>query len=431
MKTICSVIIIILSWIIYYVCCTWILEIRWNGMLNKIVYGIYVCLSIMLASFWDNNNITFVFEFFMPIIFFKGKLVKKEVVYWSAIVGSAFLAFMLDAVICKLLSVSRIEIIEYQITERMVFVLSLVICYYIVSLVKIKIDNRLAVLGTQSLIHFPVLMIMLFAIICFLIQIYKYELSEEILTGIENAICGIFMLVLIINMISFEIFKISIFQAKEYAEEKARLEMYEMQRAHYRLTTEQIKKLSALRHDFRNHLYVIAERIRREEKDEAIAYIDKIGATIQEASNIIVAENEILATILTVKNMICKNKDIEFQCKISCEKLFIEDMDLNTVVSNLMDNAIEASEKCEKGKRKITFKIKDVKQFIAIECCNTCKEKSAEKRYIFQTTKDNKEEHGYGIENIKETVEKYGGRAEFSSMDGVFCAKIMMENNVY
>lgn len=431
MKIICDVIIIIMQWIIYYVCCTLFLKTKWNGTLGKFYYALYVCCNLAVTEITNNSGITFIFEFLMPIIFFKGKLMRKEIVYWISIFFTSIFLLFVDEIICKLMAISNMEIVEYRITARMVFVLSLVICYYIVSLVKIKIDNRLAVLGTQSLIHFPVLMIMLFAIICFLIQIYKYELSEEILTGIENAICGIFMLVLIINMISFEIFKISIFQAKEYAEEKARLEMYEMQRAHYRLTTEQIKKLSALRHDFRNHLYVIAERIRREEKDEAIAYIDKIGATIQEASNIIVAENEILATILTVKNMICKNKDIEFQCKISCEKLFIEDMDLNTVVSNLMDNAIEASEKCEKGKRKITFKIKDVKQFIAIECCNTCKEKSAEKRYIFQTTKDNKEEHGYGIENIKETVEKYGGRAEFSSMDGVFCAKIMMENNVY
>lgn len=427
MKGLCGVIIIILSWIIYYVCCTLFLKTRWNGKISRIIYGTYVCLSIMLTDFLD-NNIMFVFEVFMPVIFYKGRILKKEVVYWSSVVGSALLALIIDAVICKILAVTPIEIIEYRITERMVFVLSLVICYYLASLVKIKKDNRLAIIRTQYLFYFLVLMIMLFAIVCFLIQIYQYELSEEILAGIENATCGIFMLVLIINMISFEIFKSSIFQARKYAEEKARLEMYEMQRAHYRLTTEQIKKLSALRHDFKNHLYVIAERIRRGENKEAIAYIDKIGASTEEAGSIIVAENEILATILTVKNVICKNKDIGFVCEIACEKIHIEDMDLNTVVANLLDNAIEASEKCEKDQRNISFKIKDVKQFIVIECCNNCKEKSAGKKHIFQTTKDNKEEHGYGMENIKETVEKYGGQTEFSCESGVFSAKIMMEN---
>jgi signal transduction histidine kinase len=407
------------------------LKLRWSGSLGKFYYVLYVCANLLVTKITGNSDITFIFEVLMPLIFFKGKIIKKELVYWISILVTSVLLLVINEIICNMLVITSMEIVEYRITARMVFVLSLVICYYAVSLIKIKMDNRLAAIGTQSLIHFLVLMIMLFTIVCFLIQIYKYELSEEILAGIENSTCGIFLLVLIINMVSFEMFKSSIFQAKKYAEEKARLEMYEMQRAHYRLTTEQIKKLSALRHDFRNHLYVIAERIRRGEKEDAIAYIDKIGVSTEEADSIIVAEHEILATILTVKNMICKSKDIPFKCEISCGKIHIEDMDLNTVVANLLDNAIEASEKCEKGQRNISFKIIDVKQFIVIECRNTCKEKFAGKKQIFQTTKENKEEHGYGMGNIRETVEKYSGRAEFFCEDGIFCAKVMMENSGY
>lgn len=431
MEIICGVIIVVMVWIIYYVCCSMFLKFRWGGRLGKLYYALYVCSNMFVAEITNNSDITFVFELLMPLVFFKGNIMKKELVYWISLLGTSFSLLVVNEIICKMMEISSMEIVEYGITARMVFVLSLVICYYAVSMVKIKLDNRLAVIGTQSLIHFLVLMIMLFAIICFLIQIYKYQLSEYVITEIENATCGIFMLVLIINLISFEMFKSSIFQAERYAQEKARLEMYEMQRTYYRLTTEQIKKLSALRHDFRNHLYIIAERIRRGEKEDAIAYIDKIGVSTEEAGNIIVAENEILATILTVKNMICKNKDIDFVCEIDCEKIYIEDMDLNTVVANLLDNAIEASEKCQKGQRNISFKIVDVKQFIVMECRNTCKEKSAEKKHIFQTTKENKEEHGYGMENIRETAEKYSGRTEFSCEGGVFCAKIMMENSGY
>lgn len=431
MEIICSIMIIIMSWIIYYVCCTMLLRPRWNGKIGFINYAIYVSVNLAVTEILDNNDITIIFEILMPIIFFKGKVIKKEIIYWTSVIGTSVLLLIIDAIICKVLAISSMEIVEYEITARMVFVLALVICYYLVSFIKIKIDNRFALIRTPSLFHFIVVMLMLVTIICFLVQIYKYELAEEILERIENATCGIFILAIIIEMISFENLKSAIFQAKRYAEEKTKLEMYEMQRNHYRLTTEQIKKLTALRHDFRNHLYVIAERIRRSEYDEAISYIDKIGGCTEEASSIVVAENEILATILTVKNIICKNKEIEFNHEITCGPIHIEDMDLNTVVSNLLDNAIEASEKCEIDQRKIVFKIKDVKQFLAIECSNTCKMKQAGKKHIFQTTKDNKEEHGYGIENIKETVEKYGGQAEFTCEEGIFHVKIMMENNVY
>lgn len=431
MEIICSIMIIILSWIIYYVCCTMLLRPRWNGKIGFINYAIYVSVNLAATEILDNNDITIIFEILMPIIFFKGKVVKKEIIFWLSVFGTSVLLLFIDAIICKVMAISSMEIVEYRITARMVFVLALVICYYLISFLKIKIDNRFALIRTPSLFHFIIVMFMLVTIICFLVQIYKYELAEDILERIENATCGIFILAIIIEMISFENLKSAIFQAKRYAEEKTRLEMYEMQRDHYRLTTEQIKKLTALRHDFRNHLYVIAERIRRSEFDEAISYIDKIGGCTEEASSIVVAENEILATILTVKNMICKNKEIEFDYEITCGAIHIEDMDLNTVVSNLLDNAIEASEKCEINQRRIVFKIKDVKQFVAIECSNTCKMKQAGKKHIFQTTKENKEEHGYGIENIKETVEKYGGQAEFTCEEGIFHVKIMMENNVY
>lgn len=431
MEIICSIMIIILSWIIYYVCCTMLLRPRWNGKIGFVNYAIYVSVNLAVTEILDNNDITIIFEILMPIIFFKGKVVKKEIIFWLSVFGTSVLLLFIDAIICKVMAISSMEIVEYRITARMVFVLALVICYYLISFLKIKIDNRFALIRTPSLFHFIIVMFMLVTIICFLVQIYKYELAEDILERIENATCGIFILAIIIEMISFENLKSAIFQAKRYAEEKTRLEMYEMQRDHYRLTTEQIKKLTALRHDFRNHLYVIAERIRRSEFDEAISYIDKIGGCTEEASSIVVAENEILATILTVKNMICKNKEIEFDYEITCGAIHIEDMDLNTVVSNLLDNAIEASEKCGTNQRRIVFKIKDVKQFVAIECSNTCKMKQAGKKHIFQTTKENKEEHGYGIENIKETVEKYGGQAEFTCEEGIFHVKIMMENNVY
>ena len=431
MEIICSIMTIILSWIIYYVCCTMLLRPRWNGKIGFINYAIYVSVNLVATEILDNNNITIIFEILMPIVFFKGKVVKKEIIYWLSVLGTSVLLLIIDAIICKVMAISSMEIVEYRITARMVFVLALVICYYLISFLKIKIDNRFALIRTPSLFHFIIVMFMLVTIICFLVQIYKYELAEDILERIENAICGIFILAIIIEMISFENLKSAIFQAKRYAEEKTKLEMYEMQRNHYRLTTEQIKKLTALRHDFRNHLYVISERIRRSEYDEAISYIDKIGGCTEEASSIVLAENEILATILTVKNMICKNKEIEFDHEITCGPIHIEDMDLNTVVSNLLDNAIEASEKCEINQRKIVFKIKDVKQFLAIECSNTCKMKQAGKKHIIQTTKFKKEEHGYGIENIKETVEKYGGQAEFTCEEGIFHVKIMMENNVY
>ena len=198
MEIICSIMTIILSWIIYYVCCTMLLRPRWNGKIGFINYAIYVSVNLVATEILDNNNITIIFEILMPIVFFKGKVVKKEIIYWLSVLGTSVLLLIIDAIICKVMAISSMEIVEYRITARMVFVLALVICYYLISFLKIKIDNRFALIRTPSLFHFIIVMFMLVTIICFLVQIYKYELAEDILERIENAICGIFILAIII-----------------------------------------------------------------------------------------------------------------------------------------------------------------------------------------------------------------------------------------
>lgn len=272
------------------------------------------------------------------------------------------------------------------------------------------------------------ILVLMAVIFYFFVQINTYELSKEVIEKIENAVCGILMLVIMIGMMCFKILEIAAFQTPKYMEQKAKIEFYEMQRKYDKLTTEQLQKLSSLRHDFKNHLYVILERVRKGRKEEAIEYIEKLCGYTEEAENIVLAKNEILSTILTVKKVACKRKNIIFQPEILCGEIYIEDIDLNIVVSNLMDNAIEAAEKCRKGNRKIVLKIKDVKRFLAIECTNTCQEHLEFKKNKLKTTKRDEENHGFGIGNIKEAAAKYGGRLEIICENGFFSMKIMMEN---
>lgn len=428
MQMMCAVISAVLNWIIYYVCCTIFFEERLKTWKNKFFYMLYAGTAMVLFLFFQLNYVTIFFEIFIPVIFFKGKVIKKEIIYWCFVYVLSVFTLIIDAIICKIMKINKIEIVEYAVTARMIFVLSLVICYYLISFLKIKTADKSSLLCTPSVFRFSVVLVLLVAIICFLVKIYKYKLPKEVLEEIENATCGIFALVISIDIISFELLKNSISLTRETMEEKEKIKFYEMQRKYDKLTAEQLKNLSSLRHDFKNHLYVLLERVRKGEQVEAIEYIEKICGCTEEADSIVMAENEILATILTVKNAVCKSKNIIFYYEISCGEIHIEDMDLNIVVANLMDNAIEASEKCREGNRKIIFKIKIIKQFLAIECINTCQEHLKPGQSELKTTKADKENHGFGMGNIKETVAKYGGRCQIMRENGMFSIKIMMEN---
>lgn len=428
MQMMCTVMITALNWIIYYVWCTIFFEVRLQSQKIKFFYMLYVGISIIAVMLFKHNWFTIFFEILMPIIFFKGSIIKKELIYLGSVSFTAIFTVAINVIICKIMKISGVKIDTYAETAGMLFLLTLLIRYYFLVLVKMKVVYKFSKACVSVVCHLSVAMILLVTIICFLYQTYAYDFSTEIIEEIKNITIGIFILAIIMDMMSFEILKKYIFQTKNYMGEKAKNEFYEKQRKYDKLTAEQLQKLSSLRHDLKNHLYVILERVQTGEKEKTIEYIEKICGCIEEAESIVMTENEILTTILTVKNVVCKRKKIIFQPEIACGEIYIEDIDLNIVVANLLDNAIEAAEKCREDNRKIVFKIKDVKQFLTIECTNTCQEHLKMGESKLQTTKEDKENHGFGIRNIKEIVSKYGGKFEIICKNGIFSMKIMMEN---
>ena len=78
------------------------------------------------------------------------------------------------------------------------------------------------------------------------------------------------------------------------------------------------------------------------------------------------------------------------------------------ILSNLLNNAIEACEKCQDKKIIMMKFIKEDSIIISVK--NTCRNEAERGHNKMGTSKtENVEEHGYGITNIKEAVKRYGG----------------------
>ena len=89
--------------------------------------------------------------------------------------------------------------------------------------------------------------------------------------------------------------------------------------------------------------------------------------------------------------------------------LKIKDEDVVTVLSNLLNNAIEACESCT-DKKVIKFKFvkEDDRMIIAVK--NTFNNKVVYKNGEIKSTKTmGIDEHGVGIKNVLKIIEKYGG----------------------
>ena len=98
--------------------------------------------------------------------------------------------------------------------------------------------------------------------------------------------------------------------------------------------------------------------------------------------------------------------------------------DMNVLLSNLFDNAIEASSATTD--RIFTIHIKYAKEIMYVEISNSYAGKIRKKGEDYQTTKSDKRLHGYGLKNVKYIVSKYHGTINTKTENHIFSVFIYL-----
>ena len=117
--------------------------------------------------------------------------------------------------------------------------------------------------------------------------------------------------------------------------------------------------------------------------------------------------------LVNYKYLLAVQKNIEMQVEICIpEELNVDTADLCIILGNLLDNAIEAAEKCEKEKR-IRLKILYGNRNIRIEIANTFDgEIHRMENGMYMTSKKDAKRHGIGLQSVQKSIDKYKGKLE-------------------
>ena len=178
----------------------------------------------------------------------------------------------------------------------------------------------------------------------------------------------------------------------------------------YRSISENFDKQKQKTHEYKNQIICIEALIEKKQYDELAEYVKGIYGSLNKELDAINTNNVIVNAILNTKYQEMTEKGIIFVFRLndlSC--LGMSDEDVVTILSNLLNNAIEASEKC---REKRIIKLKFVKETdkIIIAVKNTFELAMQYENGEIQSTKSvNPEEHGVGIRNVVRIVEKYEG----------------------
>lgn len=180
-------------------------------------------------------------------------------------------------------------------------------------------------------------------------------------------------------------------------------------------------------HDFRNHIAIISNYIRKYENEKALTYIESIATPINNIKKIVWSGIEIVDIILNCKMAESEKYDIKMQFDIEINKCNIDEKDFCSILSNILDNAIESSKKSEKEDRFIDFSMKSINKMLMIRIKNNMSFNPKISKYSkFETTKLNKKGHGIGLESVKHSVEKYDGNIKFNYGENFFEVQILL-----
>lgn len=201
------------------------------------------------------------------------------------------------------------------------------------------------------------------------------------------------------------------------------IEQLKFERNYEKELNESYLNLKKLRHDFKNHILCIQTMLRQQEYNELDSYCKELTEKVYASSQYIDTGNLIANAILNQKyfQALCENIPVEIYAVLPAT-LNMQKMDLCAVVSNLFDNALEASRHISDPQ--IRIEIKPVKNYIYFLFENKYNASYSDPNHL-QTTKKAKTEHGFGLEIVKDIVNKYNGILDISSDDHLFKVKIM------
>lgn len=205
-----------------------------------------------------------------------------------------------------------------------------------------------------------------------------------------------------------------------------------MQQVQYETLRTAIEETRHARHDMRHHFSVISSLVNRKEWQQIENYLAQALKNIPN-TELKLCDNPAVDGVISHYCLRYKENNIPFSIELNLPyKLPISDIDICLVLSNLLENALEASLRTNELKRKIKIQSYLHSENIIILIVEnffdgTVKEKDG----VFQSSK--RRGDGVGLQSVRRIAEKNGGYCKFVHENSIFCANIMLrgECNVY
>lgn len=194
---------------------------------------------------------------------------------------------------------------------------------------------------------------------------------------------------------------------------------------HYDEVQNIYKTMRGWRHDYHNHIQTLLALCGDEERTKE--YLLKLNDDLTTVDTVIKTGNVMADAILNSKISLMKSKGITVNAKaIVPAELAVSEIDLCTVIGNLLDNAMEAVlRQTEADNKFIRVFIGILKNQLYISVYNSVCGELKKRKNTYLSVKRG-ENHGFGLASVDRIVKKYGGFVNRQNEEGVFATEVML-----
>ena len=177
------------------------------------------------------------------------------------------------------------------------------------------------------------------------------------------------------------------------------------------------------RHDIKNHILLMNMLAEQEKYDELKNYLKDMSGVIDESSYVRISGISAVDAILNEKLYEAQARNVTTGYDVvNLDENAVKPLDLCIILSNALDNAIEANSRiADADERWLKLKIHGGESFTVISVANPVAD--APQRTggnTFATSKEDADNHGFGLKSIESTVAKYDGEMLCKCEEGVF-----------
>lgn len=209
------------------------------------------------------------------------------------------------------------------------------------------------------------------------------------------------------------------------AQEENRLleRVIQMDQRQYEITRSSINLINMKAHDLKHQVAMIRAMGRYDARE-----LTEIETAIGQYETSYNTGNRALDVILTEKQLICRQNQIEMSAIVQGDALyFLQQADIASLFGNILDNAIEYECTVEPVSRRcIALRIVQRGGFACIRAENYCPNPPAMQDGLPVTSKPDRDNHGFGLRSVRYITEKYGGSLHIGQEGMLFAVSILL-----